>query len=153
MDIALNFIDNQFFDIKFNTTKQDFELDEGLRTAIIISLFTDKRVLPDELPIEETYRRGWWGDLFPFDFGDQIGSKLWILKREKQTNEVLKRAKEYATECLQWLITDAVAQSIEVETSYPSDGIIAIQIYIQRPKEDVKLKYQFLWLFESTRGE
>lgn len=153
MDIALKFLDSNQFDVSFNTSKQDFDLDEGLRTSIIISLFTDKRVLPEELPIEETYKRGWWGDLFPYDFGDKIGSKLWLLKREKQTNEVLKRSKEYATEALQWMLTDAVAQSLEVVTSYPSDGQLLIQIYIQRPKEDVKLKYQFLWLFESSRGE
>lgn len=154
MDFALKYKnDLNFFDITFNQTKQDFDLDEGLRSSIIISLFTDRRVLIDELPIEEVYRRGWWGDLFPFSFGDQIGSKLWLLKREKQTNEVLKRAKEYALEALQWLVNDGVAQSVEVETSYPESGQILIQIYIQRPKEDVKLKYQFLWLFESSRGD
>lgn len=154
MDIALKFLDDSnFFDVTFNTQKQDFDIDEGLRTAIIVSLFTDKRVSVDELPIEEKFRRGWFGDLFPYDFGDQIGSKLWLLKREKQTNEVLKRAKEYALDALQWMLSDAVAQSLEVVTSYPVDGQILIEIYIQRPKEDVKLKYQFLWLFESSRGD
>lgn len=52
------------------------DTDDGLRTAILISLFTDARALDDDvLPAPED-RRGWWGDAIPEIEGDIIGSRL-----------------------------------------------------------------------------
>lgn len=48
-------------------------IDDGLRTAIIISLFTDARAADDDvLPQLGGDRRGWWGDAEPDVEGDQI---------------------------------------------------------------------------------
>ena len=41
----------------------DLATDDGLRTAVIISLFTDARARADDpLPEADADRRGWWGD-------------------------------------------------------------------------------------------
>lgn len=58
--------------------------DNDMHTAVLISLFTDGLARADD-PYEGTDRRGWWGDL-----GNEktIGSRLWLLRREKLTRDV-----------------------------------------------------------------
>ena len=85
----------------------DLKAEEGLDTAIIVSLFTDARVREDELPPGHTWRRGWWGDGVD-DEPDITGSKLWLLRREKATQEVLVRARGYIREALAWMLRDGV---------------------------------------------
>lgn len=82
--------------------------------AVLISLFTWRRANPDdELPAEA--RQGWWGDSYPVEPNDRIGSRLWLLSRSKLTSDTARRAREYAEEALQWLLDDGVAARIEVE--------------------------------------
>ena len=52
-------------------------------TAVIISLFTDGLARSDDQH-DGTDRRGWWGDS-----GSEmtIGSRLWLLNREKLTRD------------------------------------------------------------------
>lgn len=97
----------------------DLASDAGMETAILLSLFTDRRAQPDDLPPsgDPNDRRGWWADQFADTEGDLIGSRLWLLDRAKATNETALRAREYALEALQWLIDDGVAVSIDVATS------------------------------------
>lgn len=148
MDIALKYSDG-LIDLGFSN--QDLERDDGLRTAIIISLFTDARVSEEELPAGEVSRRGWWGDLFPDVERDKIGSRLWLLSREKQTNETLARAKQYALESLQWLIEDEIASAVNVQTSYTERGVIEIKVSVTKPEGQVMFDYSFLWDFEAAR--
>ncbi len=106
--------------------------DDSLKTAVIVSLFTDRRAEPDdEIPDGTEDRRGWWGDIYPEHDGDLIGSRLWLLDREKQLPSVLRRAETYAAEALQWLIDDGVAQTVDVSAKNPSDGVLALEIRIQ----------------------
>jgi len=104
----------------------DLAKDDGLRTAILVSLFTDARAHEDDvLPANDGNRRGHWAD----SFNEQsLGSRLWLLEREKSTSEVLKRAKKYAEEALQWLIDDDIAESINVTTDWFEIGKMAIYI-------------------------
>ena len=115
MDAALVF-DAATVSADLGLTGGDLVAEEGLKTAVLLSLFTDRRAEEDdELPAEESDRRGWWGDLVPPAPRDRIGSKLWLLTREKLTRDVQNRAREYAREALQWLIDDRVAQSVSVD--------------------------------------
>ena len=104
--------------------------DSSLYTAVLHSLFSDARALADD-PIEAgESRRGWWGDLAAQTDGDAYGSRLWELRREKQTAEVLLRAKEYTEEALAWLIDDGVASAIAVDARYPARGTLALFVTI-----------------------
>lgn len=153
-DIFLKSIENGIaFDVSIED--QDLETDEGLRTAVILSLFTDRRVKPEELPAGtlDPDRRGWWGDALSEVEGDQIGSKWWLLVREKQTEETRKRYQEYAEEALQWLIEDGVAQSITVEAEFVSRSVLGVQITIPRPGNKEAFRYNLNWNFESNRIE
>ena len=95
----------------------DVALGHDLETAVIISLFTDKRARPDDiLPGASDDRRGWWGDTYSEIENDPLGSHLWLLHREKQTQQTLNRAREYCQDALQWLIEDGIASEINVTT-------------------------------------
>lgn len=122
----------------------DLVRDAGLETAILLSLYTDRRAEDgDVLPLGETDRRGWWGDAVPVVEGDRMGSRLWLLAREKQTDTVRRRAEEYVREALQWLVDDRVASRIEVAVSFPRSGAIGITVDIYRPGADSAAAYRF----------
>lgn len=131
----------------------DFDTDAGLETAVIISLFTDKRAGEhDELPATEEDRRGWWGNSLQ-DPDDEIGSKLWLLRREKQLPEVFRRAEEYALDALRWLIRDKVSSRVEVKASNPRTGWLLLDIWIYRPTGDkLNFKYDYNWQSQEYKN-
>lgn len=87
-----------------------------LATAILNSLFTDRQAAEDdEIPDGTTNPRGWWGDL---DSDAQIGSRLWLLSRSKQTPETLQRAYDYIVEALQWLLDDGVVAKFDIAVEW-----------------------------------
>ena len=111
--------------------------DEGLETAVLISLFTRRRALPDDVlpdPLGNN-RGGWWGDLYPDVEGDLIGSRLWLLSRSKTTQTVMNQAKIYAEEALQWMVEDGVATSVTVIVERHAAGVLAFQVSILKPTE------------------
>lgn len=119
----------------------DIEVDDTLKTAVIVSLFTDRRVSAEELPPEDSDRAGWWADAVEDDF---IGSKLWLLRREKITSQLLVRAREYCEEALRWLIEDGIASRVAVATARTGTYSIGIGIEIEKP-DGVSSRYDFLW--------
>lgn len=145
-DIRTVFID---FDHGADLALEQFALaaDDGLETAVILSLFTDARASNDDpLPFGESDRRGWWADAFPSVDRDRIGSRLWLLRREKQTQDTLNRAREYAEEALAWLIADGVARSVEVESFIVRNGVLGLSVVIQRPDASIaRFRYETLW--------
>ncbi|ECC1559555.1 hypothetical protein FNI18_05965 [Salmonella enterica subsp. salamae] len=102
----------------------DLLADTSVNTAILLSYFTDRRAEPgDKLPDGSTDRRGWWGDSFR---NEPIGSRLWLLSREKSLPDVLNRAAAYARESVQWLINDGYVKKIVVTASSPEKYILRL---------------------------
>lgn len=113
----------------------DIALDNSVGTLVIISLFTDRRALDsDVLPDGGTDRRGWWGDTYN---QNQIGSRLWLLSREKQMSSVLTRAKYYAEEALAWLTEDKHIRNAVVSATAPADGFLLLNIQLTLPDGSV----------------
>jgi len=109
----------------------DLSQAESLNRAVIISLFTWRRANADDLI--EGQKMGWWGDVSePPQVSDKIGSRLWLLAREKILTSTFNRAREYAQEALQWLIDDGIASKVDVLAErYGADGL-ALQCTIYR---------------------
>jgi len=145
-------------DFSFDTSIQELESDAGLETAVIISLFTDRRAKIDDILPDSNNpdRRGWWGDLVSDIENDQIGSRLWLLNREKTLKSVLIRTKEYAKEALNWLIEDKVVTKIEISAEkYGPVGqdILALLVQIYKPDGTiVPFKYEAQWIAQGLRG-
>ncbi|EPM0022708.1 phage GP46 family protein [Citrobacter farmeri] len=109
----------------------DMLTDDSLTSDVIISLYTDRRALDsDEIPSGDTDRRGWWGDSFR---PRPIGSRLWLLSREKTLQSVLDRAAEYALEALLWLKEAQRVKKISVVSSQPVAGWLQLDIELTLP--------------------
>lgn len=143
--------DSDLLEGDLSIVDEDLESESGLETAVIISLFTDRRARDDdELPDPNNPdKRGWWGDLVSEVEGDQIGSRRWLLERSKTTPNVLTKLIEYDNEALQWLIDDGVAIKIEItaERQGPVESAILAEL-VQIHKSDgniVAFKFNTKW--------
>lgn len=127
--------------------------DGGLDTAVIISLFTDRRASDDDvLPSSSDDKRGSWMDSFPDVDGDKIGSRLWLLDRAKLTQDTADKVKYYCEEALAWLVQDGIAKAVNVVTEVVRKhplGIIAATIDIVRPDGNIE-RYKFADLWGQT---
>jgi phage gp46-like protein len=143
-DIALEQIGVGNFNLRLNAAGNDLLSDEGLETAVILSLFTDRRLPDGRAPNDGTNDpRGWWGDIGDDD-GVQIGSHLWLLWREKVLPQTVANAITYCREALQWMIDDGIAVSVDVIGERAGLYQISIGIAILRPTGET-LRYAYLW--------
>ena len=136
MDVALKW-DGISADIGF--TETDLASEKGLETSVIISLFTDRRVGKE---------RGFWADTFE---DEPMGSRLWLLDREKKTSDVVLRANEYVREALSWMLKDGIAKTISVDSYIEGNDRIVIPIKIIRPSNE-ELNFKFSSLWESMKS-
>lgn len=121
--------------------------DDGLATAVLLSLFLDRRAEADD-PVEDTglltrgaggalfARRGWVGDALAIPGaapGDRIGSRLWLLARAKQVDETLRLAEDYAREALDWLLADGLAAAVAVAAAWIARGVMELTVTVTPP--------------------
>ena len=131
--------------------------DDGLRTAVLLSLFVDRRAEDgDALPAGDGDRRGWFGDELLEVEGDRIGSRLWLLDRAKLTERVVPDAEAYALEALAWLLEDRVAESVEASAQVvdaTGDGLrdLLWDVTVRRPDE-APAQYQFAHVWDAELG-
>lgn len=119
---------------------------DPLVRAVIVSLFTWRRANPDDaLPGSD--RMGWWGDTYAPVLGDRMGSRLWLLTRSALLTETVTRAREYASEALQWLIDDGVAQRVEVQAERQGTDRLALSCVITRVAsgDTLNLRFDNVW--------
>lgn len=118
--------------------------DDPLIRAVIVSLFTWCRANPDDAV--DGSRQGWWGDATASLTGDRIGSRLWLLSREKLLPETFNRAREYAREALQWLVDDQVAAAVDVAAERYGRAGLALVVTITRADRRVtELRFADVW--------
>jgi phage gp46-like protein len=132
--------------LDMTVVNDDLGADDGLRTACLLSLFTDRRAEDDDpIPALDQDRRGWWADQFLQVDGDRFGSRLWLLDRSKRTGDVVRRAEELVREALQWTLEDRVASRIDVAVE-TRDVALLIHVTLYRPQRDpVTFRFAHVW--------
>lgn len=133
-------------------TDDDLASDEGLRSAVLLSLFADRRAEDDDvLPAADGDLRGWWADEFADVNGDRCGSRLWLLDRSKRLADVVPKAEEFAREALAWLLEDKVAESVDVLAEVQGQ-MLALLVTVTRPGADpVSFRFAHAWDGEAER--
>jgi len=123
----------------------DLKADNGLETASLISLFSDKRVRFEDLPPGENDQQGWWADLISEPLSDEIGSKLWTLWREgKIIDATVIEMEAILTDAFTWMIDDGIAAKVVVNAERLGQNEITGTVDITRPTgENIPLK--FVW--------
>lgn len=132
---------NGYLDINF--TSSDLVLEHGFDTALLMSLFNEKRANDSEVPRVEM-QRGWWGNTVSDYDNYEIGSKNWLLDQARATPASLNLAKTYTSDGLQWLLDDNYCKKIDVDTSY-TVGNMNIDIKIYRSNDVVSNHSYQLW--------
>lgn len=100
-------------------------LDEGLHSAVLLSLMTDRCAPPGSGRSAEQ-ARGWWADALE---GEPWGSLLWLLAAVPLVErEVGPRLRAYVEQSLAWLHSDGVVQAVVVRTKVVSRDAIALTI-------------------------
>lgn len=123
----------------------DLATGNELSTAVMLSLFTDRRANEDDVLPDGTDPRGWWSDAMD---GRQIGSRLWLLERARNLTETLRLAQDYAKEALQWLVDDEIAKSVTVTVAGIGGckDVLALGISICKPDgRQLRWKYRYAW--------
>jgi phage gp46-like protein len=144
MDITLDDVDGL---LDLALIDGDLATDDGLRTAVALSLLCDRRAEPDDIiPDGTDNRRGWWADAIADEDGDRWGSRLWLLNREKTLPEVRRRAEAYAREALAWLLEDGIATEIDVTAETLGRDVLWLRLIIKRGDGSrLADRYQYVW--------
>ncbi len=133
--------------------KGGLRMDGGLTTAVMISLFTDRRADADD-PIDplasDGDRRGWAGDLLE-DEGERTGSRLWLLARAKLTEETRSLVELYVAECLDWVTRYGVGDRVEVTATVLPPQTIPVTIAIYRG-DQVLGRWDHIWRAQAEGG-
>lgn len=127
------------------------DIDGGLESYVILSLFTDAEASPEEIAAAGLEaQRGWWAEADSLRDPDRprMGSKLWLLSRGKTTVETLRRAEVYALGALLWMKDAGIAATIEVLASRPRVGMLGLEVVITRPSKLLPV-FRRLWEFQS----
>ena len=103
----------------------DLLQDRSLASLVLCSLLCDGRA-PD---VQPEAQRGYWADE---DQKPAVGSLLWLLARGKATAETAARASDYARRSLGWLITEGIAQAVEVDAEITDERALELRVKIER---------------------
>jgi phage gp46-like protein len=123
-------------DVVFNGT--DFALDTTNVSAVLLSIFTDRRARPDDVlpdavsdfadPQSFIAQRGWCGDGLDAQ-GRLAGSRSWLNSRAKETEATRQAEETYLAESLQW-IEDQRGAALQLTVRLPGKGILAFRIRV-----------------------
>lgn len=120
----------------------------GLITAILISLYTNKR----DPSRPQGDQGGWWGTALD-EAGDEWGSLCWTLAREHPTERTRQKYESYSTDALAWMIADGIAESVSTPCwwEYPQPGVARLMraVDIKRPQSAA---IERLGVWEAFRG-
>ncbi|UFH28831.1 phage GP46 family protein [Pseudomonas sp. CIP-10] len=116
-----------------------------LRRAVTISLFSWRRAAPDDA-LDDADRQGWWGDCVPSEAGDQIGSRMYLLRRRTLTDDTLRDAREYAEEALRWMTDDDIVTTVTVTAErLGNDRLNLVVLLTELNGETLKLAFEDTW--------
>lgn len=138
IDADLIITDNGYYDIQLDSVG-DIKTQEFFTTAILYSLFGERRASPDEI-VEPVLRRGWIGNS-----GYENGSKLWLLYQARLTTSTLNRIEDEAVKALQWLVDDGFAVSIDEVNTEIRERRLLLELTISRSRDEVFRKSYDVW--------
>ena len=138
-----------------------FAVEQGLDTAIFMSLFFDARADDDdaENPTgDKTFgdvdARGWWGTELLRAAGllgpdEEYGSHLWRFRRAKLTPRTLEGLVRACDEALVWLVSSGIASKVDVSIRVVVQGRADLLIVVHR---NVGAPVQFSFVWDQMEG-
>ena len=106
----------------------DVVLDEGLSTAVLVSLFSDARADEGQLAPRFVNRGGYWAERPT----DPWGSTLWLEYRGKAVAETAERLRQATEESLAWLVENGIAGDVVVTADIAGPGKVDLAVALER---------------------
>lgn len=87
----------------------DLAVIDGLESAILVSLFSDRRADESEVG-DPRKRRGWIGDLVSGEPQDRHGSGLWLYEQRRLIQETATGVRIEAEQSLDWMVEEKLIE-------------------------------------------
>lgn len=137
-DIKLTQGSNGLYDIDFDDG--DFDLTDGLDTAIILSIFAEKRASKTQI-VEPLLRRGHFTNEFSELENYEVGSKQWLFSEQAANSESnLSLLENAIRDGLQWMIQDDIISNSTVSAS-KNNSRINIDVNLTGKSKDDAINY------------
>lgn len=117
------------------------DMNDGLSRAVVISLFTWRRADTGDV-YDGSNKYGWWGDTYPVEQEDKIGSKLWQLLRRKLTDDVIAEVEEVSRDSLQWMIDDGICSNVDVSVERSEINRVNISVVLTVDGKQTSYKFK-----------
>lgn len=128
MAIDLKFKQDSNGDWDIDFANGDFELTDGLDSAVYMSVFCEKRASSSQVS-EPNLRRGHFTNEFSKIEGYQIGSLFWLYTQQaKNTDSNLRLLEGAVSDGLAWMIEDDIFSKVKVKATR---SISTIQLEIE----------------------
>lgn len=141
IDIALAKGDDGIYDEVIGADG-DFVSDESFNTAIILSLYPERRADEDTIPIAAK-RRGWVGNETNEDNTYELGSLQWLNEQARTNSDTKNASVGYVKEALAWLVPNYL-NDIKVSGFLRSEGV-ELEIVLVRKNKKIDKLYFKLW--------
>jgi hypothetical protein len=95
-------------DATIDSATSDLIVTQGLDTAHLVSLFSDRRATKDEA-VDPMRRRGRIGNVVPLVAGDNFGSGLWLYEQSRMTPAILAALSAEVEASHGWMLDTSLA--------------------------------------------
>lgn len=104
------------------------EMDDGLFTMVLLSLFTDARAEKgDRLPLaSDYYRRGCWSDALARVARMRRGGRIWTLRAAKADVSAIKDAIFFGNQSLAWMVGLSLVARTECDAWFEKQKLMLL---------------------------
>lgn len=113
-DLAFARDEEGLYDLVLDEANRDMKVTQGLESAVMVSLFSDRRAAADEVS-DPLRRRGWIGNLVAEVNGDNHGSGLWLYDQRRLTPAVATGIRREAEAALEWMREEQLASTVSAQ--------------------------------------
>ena len=118
------------------------ETSDELNSAVLISLFTWRHAKPHDLGVTD-FQYGHWADSYD---NHQLGSRLYLLLREKIDDDLPGKIDVLITEALQWMLDDSIISDISISSTRTDIYNIQTTLILSRHNQTTeKFEFDNIW--------
>lgn len=142
------------FDLVIDPDSGDLALETGMETAILASLFTDRRAASDEVPAP-LERRGWIGNRYhlPERPEDNWGSGWWLYSQHRLNGDFMTGMYFETVQALEWFVDDGLVLGVDAGfEDVPEDRTVKISVRFDLPGGGQMRRSWTLWK-NTTDGQ
>lgn len=119
-------------------------VERGLHTAVLISLFSDRRAETDSDIDPASNPRGWCGEAHVLEPSERWGSHFWLGYTTKTADEWLGFMRFAAEEALAWLVKKGFVERMSVTAEWEGERL-KLKIDLFQNARDLHPIYNAVW--------